>query len=33
VGQQWVHIDDLAAHEFKIGIRYSFGGGEPMMMK
>jgi opacity protein-like surface antigen len=24
-----VRIDDLAAHEFKIGIRYSFGGGEP----
>ena len=24
-----VRIDDLAAHEFKVGIRYSFGGGEP----
>jgi opacity protein-like surface antigen len=30
-----VRIDDLAAHEFKVGIRYSFGGGEPCcaMMK
>jgi len=28
-----VRLDDLAAHEFKVGIRYSFGGGEPMMMK
>lgn len=27
-----VRIDDIAAHEFKVGIRYSFGGGEPMMM-
>ena len=23
-----VRIDDLSAHEFKVGIRYSFGGGE-----
>jgi opacity protein-like surface antigen len=32
-GNPHVRIDDLAAHEFKVGIRYSFGGGEPMMMK
>jgi opacity protein-like surface antigen len=24
-----VRIDDLAAHEFKIGLRFAFGGGEP----
>ena len=24
-----VRIDDLAAHEFKIGLRMAFGGGEP----
>jgi opacity protein-like surface antigen len=30
-----VRIDDLAAHEFKVGIRFAFGGGEPCcaMMK
>jgi opacity protein-like surface antigen len=30
-----VRIDDLAAHEFKIGLRFAFGGGEPCcaMMK
>lgn len=29
-----VRIDDLAAHEFKVGLRYSFGGGAaPEMMK
>jgi opacity protein-like surface antigen len=29
-----VRIDDLTAHEFKIGLRYYFGGGEaPHMMK
>ena len=24
-----VRIDDLAAHEFKVGLRFAFGGGEP----
>jgi opacity protein-like surface antigen len=28
-----VRVDDLTAHEFKVGLRYSLGGGEPMMMK
>lgn len=29
-----VRVDDLAAHEFKVGLRYYFGGGEaPHMMK
>ena len=28
-----VRIDDLSAHEIKIGLRFGFGGGEPMMMK
>lgn len=28
-----VRIDDLAAHEFKIGLRYHFGGASPLAMK
>jgi opacity protein-like surface antigen len=30
-----VRLDDLTAHEFKVGIRFAFGGGEPCcaMMK
>jgi opacity protein-like surface antigen len=30
-----VRIDDIAAHEFKLGLRFAFGGGEPCcsMMK
>jgi opacity protein-like surface antigen len=24
-----MRIDDLAAHEFKVGLRFAFGGGEP----
>jgi opacity protein-like surface antigen len=24
-----LRIDDLTAHEFKVGLRFAFGGGEP----
>ena len=27
-GNPTVRIDDLAAHEFKVGLRFAFGGGE-----